>query len=62
MALAKTAYIDESMRMPHGLYVLAAVIVADHHADHHRQRSAPTSTAASAACTGGTKAITAVPS
>lgn len=36
MALAKTAYIDESMRMPHGLYVLAAVIVADHHADHHR--------------------------
>jgi hypothetical protein len=36
MALAKIAYIDESMRVPHGLYVLAAVIVADHHADHHR--------------------------
>ena len=36
MVLAKTAYIDESMRVPHGLYVLAAVIVADHHADHHR--------------------------
>jgi hypothetical protein len=36
MALARTAYIDESMRVPHGLYVLAAVIAADHHADHHR--------------------------
>jgi hypothetical protein len=36
MPLAKTAYIDESMRMTHGWYVLAAVIVADHHAEDHR--------------------------
>lgn len=36
MPLPKTAYTDESMRIPHGLYLLAAVIVADHHADHHR--------------------------
>ena len=36
MPLAKTAYVDESMRVTHGLYVLAAVIVADHRADHQR--------------------------
>ena len=36
MPLAKTAYIDESMRVSHGLYVLAAVIVADADADQHR--------------------------
>ena len=36
MPLAKTAYIDESLRVRHGLYVLAAVVVADTEADHHR--------------------------
>jgi hypothetical protein len=36
MPLPKTAYIDESLRVRHGLYVLAAVIVADTDADHHR--------------------------
>jgi len=36
MPLAKTAYIDESLRVSHGLYVLAAVIVADTDADQHR--------------------------
>ena len=41
MPLAKTAYIDESLRVSHGLYVLAAVIVADTDADHHRARSVP---------------------
>jgi hypothetical protein len=36
MPLPKTAYLDESMRVTHGRYVLAAVIVADHHAEDHR--------------------------
>ena len=36
MPLPKTAYIDESLRVSHGLYVLAAVIVADTEADQHR--------------------------
>jgi len=36
MPLAKTAYIDESLQVSHGLYVLAAVIVADTDADQHR--------------------------
>jgi hypothetical protein len=36
MPLPKTAYIDESMRVSHGLYVLAAVIVADTDAGQHR--------------------------
>ena len=36
MPLAKTAYIDESLRVSHGLYVLAAVVVSDAEADHHR--------------------------
>ncbi len=36
MPLAKTAYIDESLRVSHGLYILAGVIVADTEADHHR--------------------------
>ena len=36
MPLPKTAYIDESMRVSHGLYLLAAVIVADTDADSHR--------------------------
>ena len=37
MPIAKTAYIDESLRVREGLYVLAAVIVADAQADKHRQ-------------------------
>ena len=37
MPLARTAYIDESLRMRAGLYVLAAVIVADAQADRHRE-------------------------
>lgn len=36
MPLAKTAYIDESLRIGRGLYLLAAVIVADTDADNHR--------------------------
>src|SRR6266581_272336 len=37
MPIAKTAYVDESLRVREGLYVLAAVIVADADADRHRQ-------------------------
>ena len=37
MPIAKTAFIDESLRIRAGLYVLAAVIVADADADGHRQ-------------------------
>jgi hypothetical protein len=37
MPIATTAYIDESLRMRAGLYVLAAVIVADGQADRHRE-------------------------
>src|ERR1039457_3351230 len=37
MPLAKTAYIDESLRVRHCLYVLAAVIVADTNADQQRE-------------------------
>jgi hypothetical protein len=37
MPIAKTAFIDESLRIHAGLYVLAAVIVADADADGHRQ-------------------------
>jgi len=37
MPIAKTAFIDESLRARAGLYVLAAVIVADADADEHRQ-------------------------
>ena len=36
MPLAKTAYIDESLRVSHGLYVLAAVVVSDAEVDQHR--------------------------
>lgn len=32
----RTAYVDESLRISDGLYILAAVIVADQEADHHR--------------------------
>src|SRR5215467_13181537 len=37
MPIAKTAFIDESLRIHAGLYVLATVIVADADADGHRQ-------------------------
>jgi hypothetical protein len=37
MPIAKTAYVDESLRVREGLYVLAAVLVADAHADRHRE-------------------------
>jgi hypothetical protein len=37
MPIAKTAYVDESLRVREGLYVLAAVIVADAEADGHRE-------------------------
>lgn len=37
MPLPRTAYVDESLRVRDGLYILAAVIVADSDADHHRQ-------------------------
>jgi hypothetical protein len=37
MPIAKTAYVDESLRIHQGLYVLAAVIIADADADRHRQ-------------------------
>ena len=37
MPIAKTAYIDESLRVRGGLYVLAAVIVADDDTEYHRQ-------------------------
>jgi hypothetical protein len=37
MPIAKTAYVDESLRVDQGLYVLAAVIIADTDADSHRQ-------------------------
>jgi hypothetical protein len=33
---AGTAYVDESLRVSSGLYILAAVIVADQDADQHR--------------------------
>lgn len=36
MPIAKTAYVDESLRIREGLYILAAVIVADAGADGHR--------------------------
>ena len=36
MPLAKTAYIDESLRVHHGPYLPAAVIVADGDANSHR--------------------------
>src|ERR1035441_774174 len=37
MPIAKTAYVDEFLRVPKGLYVLAAVIIADPDATRHRQ-------------------------
>jgi hypothetical protein len=37
MPLPRTAYVDESLRVRDGLYILAAVIIADADADHHRQ-------------------------
>jgi hypothetical protein len=37
MPLAKTAYVDESLRVSSGLYILAAVIIADTDAEHQRQ-------------------------
>ena len=37
MPIAKTAFIDASLRARAGPYVLAAVIVADTDADGHRQ-------------------------
>jgi hypothetical protein len=37
MPIAKAAFIDESLRTHAGLYLLAAVIVADADADRHRQ-------------------------
>ena len=37
MPIARTGYIDESLRIHQGLYVLAAVIIADADADRHRQ-------------------------
>jgi hypothetical protein len=37
MPIAKTAFIDESLRARSGLYVLVAVIAADSDADAHRQ-------------------------
>jgi hypothetical protein len=36
MPIAKTGYIDESLRIPQGLYLLAAVIVADADASDYR--------------------------
>jgi GTP cyclohydrolase III len=36
MPIRKTAYIDESMRVHQGLYVLVAVTVADTDAEAHR--------------------------
>lgn len=36
MPLPKTAYVDESLRIHKGLYVLAAVIIANAEADRHR--------------------------
>jgi hypothetical protein len=36
MPIAKTAYVDESLRVQDGLYVLAAVIVADTDVDGYR--------------------------
>jgi len=38
MQIAATAYVDESLRIHEGLYVLAAVIVVDTQADRHRER------------------------
>jgi hypothetical protein len=32
----RTAYVDESLRISNGLYILAAVTIADQDADHHR--------------------------
>jgi hypothetical protein len=37
MPLPRTAYVDESLRIPNGLYVLAAVIIADADASQHRE-------------------------
>jgi hypothetical protein len=37
MPIAKTAFIDESLRVRDGLYVLAAVIIADDDVEHHRE-------------------------
>ena len=37
MPIAKTAYVDESLRVHAGLYVLAAVIVADADAGRYRE-------------------------
>ena len=37
MPIAKTAYVDESLRVREGPYVLAAVIVADAEADGYRE-------------------------
>jgi hypothetical protein len=37
MPITRTAYVDESSRVRAGLYVLAAVIVADEQADRHRE-------------------------
>ena len=37
MPIAKTAFVDESLRTHAGLYVLAAVIVSDADAERHRQ-------------------------
>jgi hypothetical protein len=37
MPIARTAYVDESSRVRAGLYVLAAVTVADGQADRHRE-------------------------
>ncbi|HUZ53887.1 MAG TPA: hypothetical protein VMU94_15360 [Streptosporangiaceae bacterium] len=37
MAESRTGYVDESLRVGSGLYVLAAVIVADLDADRHRE-------------------------
>jgi hypothetical protein len=33
---SRTAYVDESLRISDGLYILAAVTIADRDADHHR--------------------------
>jgi DNA-binding GntR family transcriptional regulator len=37
MPIAETAYVDESLRVRDGLYVLAAVIVADNDTEHQCQ-------------------------
>jgi hypothetical protein len=37
MPIAKTAFADESLRVRNGLYVLAAVVVADDQTEHHRE-------------------------